>query len=187
MIEGEISFEEHNDTERFKRLMTCETFPEECAGGVPHGHGTDAPGVSQEAYDEAIAIANKHAAVPVPTKQRPEDQRLPDGLVTEDDFVVLAANLEARRQIGIQRYGQAHVPFNGRDTFLDAYEELLDMLIYMTSLRRMQAADREKLIEVVAAAMKSEVPEIGDALARRGERLAEVAVDRIMGWVSSQS
>ncbi len=120
--------------------------------------------------------------MPEPTKQRPEDQRLPDGIVTDDDVVVLAANLEARRQVGISRYGQAHVPFNGRDTFLDAYEELLDMLIYMTALRRMQAADKATLIDAVAQAIRS-----ADGNHTMGAgALAEVAVERIMGWVATQ-
>jgi hypothetical protein len=46
---------------------------------------------------------------PEPTKQREGDQRLPDGDETVvDDQALLIADIEARRQVGIARYGQGH-------------------------------------------------------------------------------
>lgn len=45
-------------------------------------------------------------------------------LMVQDD-------LEARLAIGIERYGQPLQPFNGRDSLQDAYEEALDLVVYL--------------------------------------------------------
>lgn len=119
-----------------------------------------------------------------PTKQREGDQRLPDADPAQvDDFVLYGRDIEARRQVGIERYGQAHRPFNGRSTLLDAYEEVLDTGLYLRSLLRQAEADREALIEVIESAFISQglVPEDMSYA-----EIAEVAVDRIMGWVVGQ-
>jgi len=50
-------------------------------------------------------------------KNRPEDQPMP--IKNE------------RRDIGIKRYGTALQPFNGRNMLQDAYEEALDLAIYL--------------------------------------------------------
>lgn len=41
------------------------------------------------------------------------------------------ADIEARRQLGIRRYGTALQPHNGRDALLDAYEEAIDLTMYL--------------------------------------------------------
>ena len=40
-------------------------------------------------------------------------------------------DIHARRVHGIEEYGQAVFPHNGRDALLDAYEEALDLAIYL--------------------------------------------------------
>ncbi len=40
-------------------------------------------------------------------------------------------DLETRTQVGIQRYGTALQPFNGRDALRDAYVEALDLACYL--------------------------------------------------------
>jgi hypothetical protein len=40
-------------------------------------------------------------------------------------------DLEARLQVGIKRYGQPLQPHNGRDALRDAYEEVLDLAVYL--------------------------------------------------------
>jgi hypothetical protein len=42
-------------------------------------------------------------------------------------------DLEQRLQLGLTRYGQPLRPFNGRNQLLDAYEEVLDALVYLRS------------------------------------------------------
>lgn len=44
---------------------------------------------------------------------------------------MVMADLETRTQVGIERYGTALQPFNGRDALRDAYEEALDLAIYL--------------------------------------------------------
>jgi len=41
------------------------------------------------------------------------------------------ADLDARMTLGIQRYGVALQPENGRDMLRDLYEELLDACVYI--------------------------------------------------------
>lgn len=40
-------------------------------------------------------------------------------------------DLEAREQLGIERYGTPLQPHNGRDALRDAYEEALDLACYL--------------------------------------------------------
>lgn len=44
---------------------------------------------------------------------------------------MVMVDLATRRRIGIQRYGIALQPYNGRDMLRDAYEEALDLAIYL--------------------------------------------------------
>jgi hypothetical protein len=71
------------------------------------------------------------APVAEPTKQRPEDQPLP--VVNDSPFIqdLVIADIEARKQLGIQRYGTALQAFNSRDALRDAYEEAMDLTVYL--------------------------------------------------------
>jgi hypothetical protein len=64
-------------------------------------------------------------------KQREGDQPLPIANEHQDIQSMVIADLEARRQVGIQRYGTALQPHNGRDMLLDAYEEAMDLTVYL--------------------------------------------------------
>lgn len=48
------------------------------------------------------------------------------------DLVI--ADIEARKQVGIERYGTTLQPFNGRSALLDAYQEALDLCQYLRQL-----------------------------------------------------
>lgn len=67
-------------------------------------------------------------------KQRPEDQPLPQVNDETDIQSLVIADIESRRQVGIERYGTALQPFNGRDALRDLYEELLDAATYARQL-----------------------------------------------------
>jgi hypothetical protein len=60
----------------------------------------------------------------------PTDERHTVDAVRED--------LETRKQMGIKKYGVALQPSNGRDSLQDAYEEALDLCVYLKNeiLRR---------------------------------------------------
>ena len=48
------------------------------------------------------------------------------------DLVI--ADIEARKQVGIERYGTVLQPFNGRSALLDAYQEALDLCQYLRQM-----------------------------------------------------
>lgn len=76
---------------------------------------------------------------PMPTKS---DRPAIQDLVAEDCVdKAVAADIIARKEIGLQRYGTYLQAFNGRDALLDAYQEALDLAIY---LRQVIAEEREK-------------------------------------------
>ncbi len=62
----------------------------------------------------------EHIEQPMPTR---------NGHVSIQSLVRI--DLEAREQVGIQRYGTALQPHNGRDALRDAYEEALDLACYL--------------------------------------------------------
>lgn len=71
----------------------------------------------------------EHAEQPMPTRNdRPSIQS------------VVRADLVAREQVGIQRYGTSLQPHNGRDALRDAYEEALDLACYL----RQAIAERDE-------------------------------------------
>lgn len=62
---------------------------------------------------------------------RPGDQPLP---VRNDEPAIqplVIKDLEERMQLGIQRYGTLLQANNGRDMLLDAYQEALDLAVYL--------------------------------------------------------
>ncbi len=135
------------------------------------GDQDDDPDVAQQEMAQALRG---------PTRTRKGDQVLPTGDESlEDDQSLLIADIEARREVGIERYGQGHRPFNGRNTVQDWYEEQLDGLVYARSILRMAEASREELVEVMKASLtrsRLQTPQVQ----------AEQAVDSIMGWVVGQ-
>lgn len=46
-------------------------------------------------------------------------------------YPLFIEDLETRYKIGMQRYGKALQPFNGRDALRDAYEEAIDLAFYL--------------------------------------------------------
>lgn len=121
-------------------------------------------------------------------RTREGDQVLPSGDESlEDDQSLIIKDIEARRQVGIERYGQGHRPFNGRDTLQDLYEEQLDLLVYLRSIKRMSEATREDLIEVLTPVIADYVSAwIGSNREAKARVLAGHVVGRLMGWVVGQ-
>jgi hypothetical protein len=48
-----------------------------------------------------------------------------------DVWLLVLADMEERRKTGIKRYGMPVLAFNGRDALVDAYQECLDMAVYL--------------------------------------------------------
>lgn len=57
-----------------------------------------------------------------------------------DIQTLVIADIATRRQVGIQRYGTPLQPHNGRDALRDAYEEALDLAMYL----RQAIAERDQ-------------------------------------------
>lgn len=78
------------------------------------------------------------AAHVAPTRTRPEDQPLPHADERQPVIHHLVQDdLQGRLEVGITRYGQGLRAFNGRNADQDAYEEVLDLAVYL----------RQRLIE----------------------------------------
>jgi hypothetical protein len=67
----------------------------------------------------------------VTAQVRPGDQPLPVPNAGPDVQQLVVADIGARRELGIRRYGTALQPHNGRDALRDAYEEALDLACYL--------------------------------------------------------
>ena len=107
-----------------------------------------------------------------PTKQREGDQRLPEGGQECVQDLVIAEMQESKR-VGTERYGSPLMTFNGRRSIQDVAEEVRDLHVYLTQVKRESEAARETLVEVVAETLGS-------------ESAAEAAVDAVMGWVAGR-
>lgn len=44
---------------------------------------------------------------------------------------LVLADIQKRKELGIERYGTGLQPFNGRDFLRDGYEESMDLLMYL--------------------------------------------------------
>lgn len=51
--------------------------------------------------------------------------------VAEDTVDLVMKDLAQRKKAGVKKYGVAHQSDNGRNHLLDAYEECLDMAVYL--------------------------------------------------------
>lgn len=87
-------------------------------------------------------------------KEREGDQPLPS---TNDEvdcqtrlFNRMSQEIPLRRQVGIERYGNALQPFNGRDSLRDLWEELLDASTYFMQVEAEMTALCQMLQDLVA-------------------------------------
>lgn len=65
---------------------------------------------------------------------RENDQPLPvkNDYPCIQDLVI--KDMEHRKEIGLKRYGTTLQPFNGRNSLRDAYEEAIDLAVYLRQL-----------------------------------------------------
>ena len=59
-----------------------------------------------------------------------EEQRMPKGTGV-DVATLVKQDIEARIEMGAKKYGERLTTHNGRDTLLDAYQEVLDLAVYL--------------------------------------------------------
>lgn len=60
-----------------------------------------------------------------------QDQPAPTHNALTPVWDLVIQDMQERNQVGIQRYGTPLQPFNGRDALVDAYQEALDLAVYL--------------------------------------------------------
>lgn len=75
----------------------------------------------------------------------------------------VALDLAGRKQIGIERYGQPLQAHNGRDALRDAYEEALDLLVYLRQFQEETGVELPAYRDAVAVSCQ-----LAALLKRRG-------------------
>ncbi len=76
-----------------------------------------------------------------------------------DIWKLVLEDMEARRQMGIAKYGTVLQAGNGRDPLTDAYQEAQDLCVYM----RQEIANRELIIQFLQEMEENHTPENQDA------------------------
>jgi hypothetical protein len=109
-------------------------------------------------------------AIPKPSRTRPEDQRLPVASGAPISHRLVQDDLEARLQVGIQRYGQPLQAHNGRNSFQDAFEEVLDLSVYLKTLQVEREYYAEVLRDLLAETDRTR-------FAERGQGIVEQVID----------
>lgn len=49
-------------------------------------------------------------------------------------FELVVEDMKARDEFGTKKYGTHLQPFNGRDALIDAYQEALDLVVYLRQM-----------------------------------------------------
>jgi hypothetical protein len=93
------------------------------------------------------------------------------------DLVI--ADMRQRKILGLERYGTPLQPHNGRDALVDAYQEALDLTMYLRQAieERRMVRSREERVAAVAATLRAHV---GEACCNP-RSLAELLVDAATG------
>lgn len=114
------------------------------------------------------------------------DQPMPTK--TDEPFThdLVAKDVEARKQLGIKKYGVALQPNNGRDSLQDAYEECLDLVVYLRNQIAKNASEGSDAAEL--AVMRGRYNAALSGIVKQNEELAKLRAnptqDRI---IASQS
>lgn len=82
------------------------------------------------------------------------------------------ADLDARMQLGIQRYGVALQPGNGRNMLVDAYEEAQDLTIYLRGAIADELLRMQHLGDIIDAAQAVVLAYSGEPINRLVEAVS---------------
>lgn len=89
--------------------------------------------MTETAEELRTRLMREHEAAQRPSREDREGDAQP--LPKESDSPIMhdlvRADLLKRLQLGIERYGQPLQANNGRDALMDAYEEALDLTVYL--------------------------------------------------------
>lgn len=86
-------------------------------------------------------------------RNRPGDQPLPvPGVASVQDRLI--ANIELRKELGIERYGSPLMTYNGRHSLRDAMEEAVDQATYLTQAVMEEEGGRRGVFTETAALLR---------------------------------
>lgn len=104
---------------------------------------------------------------------------------------LVSQDLQDRLALGIKRYGQPLQPFNGRDATKDAYDEILDLVVYFRQLRFEREESQEGLDDALRILLSVACPDLdlmsagaGSGCATCQQRPSECARQRAIAAVS---
>lgn len=102
--------------------------------------------------DEGQEIEHRYSKTcrPIAGATTPQPAPIGDGTVVLDDLVAL---LRSRSEFGKRKYGTVLRAFNGRDPYLDALQELLDLFVYLNQAQ-MEKAEIEARIRSTVTGWK---------------------------------
>src|SRR5262245_23566699 len=103
-------------------------------------------------------------------RQRAGDQSLPVPNDLPSVQSLVRADLDAREQVGIQRYGTPLQPHNGRDALRDGYEEALDLACYL----RQAIEERDQPAGELIASLNATITEQASTIRRLNDLVAEL-------------
>ena len=95
-----------------------------------------------------------------------QEQAPPTQGTGPDCWELVLADMAERRQVGIAKYGTALQPDNGRDALVDAYQEALDLCVYLRA-----AIEQRRAAEARVKELEAEL-----------QRLREDAEDQRLEW-----
>jgi hypothetical protein len=95
----------------------------------------------------------------------PTQEQQPPQPSTGDIWLLVLKDMEQRRLHGIDKYGTTVQPNNGRDALTDAYQEALDLCVYLR-----QAIEEREIARRIMTGMASRVAAQSELLSRRAER-----------------
>ncbi len=107
---------------------------------------------------------------------------------------LVIADMEDRHRVGVARYGVPLQAFNGRDPLVDAYQEALDLAVYLRQAIEERTEDRrasipDDLKALLHAAAKAHAPFMAGALSEEAAAAAYQAVFkvscRLYRWVAA--
>lgn len=71
---------------------------------------------------------------------------------------LVAADIAARKEFGLKKYGTPLQAHNGRDALMDAYEETLDLIVYLRQAIEERGDTRHRVVRPIEPSLMRSVP-----------------------------
>lgn len=85
-----------------------------------------------------------------------QEQAAPTDGIGPDCWELVLADMRDRRQMGIDKYGKPLRPDNGRDALVDAYQEVLDLTVYLRQAIEQQRAVEHRINEEILSKISAQ-------------------------------